>query len=139
MSKDQIADRLATVPLFAGCTKKEIAHLASGAEVVEVPAKAPVVVQDDHGEGVFVLLDGEAQVVRNGQVVARLGPGSHFGELALLDPGPRSASVVTTTPSRLAILEAGHFRAALRESPEMAERLLATLARRARSEGWRDH
>ena len=139
MSKRQLVSSLAQVPLLAGLTRRELDHLAEGTEVVDVPAKAPVVVQEDHGEGVFVLLDGAARVVRNGRTVATLGPGSHFGELALLDPGPRTASVVTTEPSTLAILDATHFRSAMRESPEMAERLLATLARRARDEGWRDH
>jgi CRP-like cAMP-binding protein len=139
MSRREVEKRLADVPLFAGLTKKELGHLAGGAEVVDVPKDAPVVVQGDHGEGVFVILSGGAKVVRNGRSVARLGPGSHFGELALLDPGPRTASVVTTDPSRLAILGAGHFKDAIRESPRMAERLLASLARRARDEGWRDH
>lgn len=139
MSKRQLVSSLAQVPLLAGLTRRELDHLAEGTEVVDVPAKAPVVVQEDHGEGVFVLLDGAARVVRNGRTVATLGPGSHFGELALLDPGPRTASVVTTEPSTLAILDAKHFRSAIRESPEMAERLLATLARRARDEGWRHH
>ena len=139
MSKRQVADRFAAVPLFAGLTKKELAHLAQGTEIVEVPADATVVAQDDYGEGVFVLLDGAAKVVRNGRTVARLSAGSHFGELALLDPGPRTASVVTTEPSRLGILGGAKFRVALRESPRMAERLLASLARRARDEGWREH
>ena len=139
MSRRQVVSSLAKVPLLARCTRRELEHLAEGAEVVEVPARAPVVVQEDHGEGVFVLLDGAARVVRNGRTIAQLGPGSHFGELALLDPGPRTASVVTTEPSTLAILDAKHFRSALHESPDMAERLLATLARRARDEGWREH
>ena len=139
MSKRQLVSSLAQVPLLAGCTKRELEHLAAGTEVVEVPAQAPVVVQEDHGEGVFLLLDGAARVVRNGRTIATIGPGSHFGELALLDPGPRTASVVTTEPSTLAILDAKHFRSGIRESPQMAERLLATLARRARDEGWRDH
>lgn len=139
MSRRQVADRLAAVPLFAGLTKKELAHLASGTEIVDVPADAVVVQQDDYGEGVFVLLEGAAKVVRNGRTVATLGAGSHFGELALLDPGPRTASVVTTEPSRLGILGAAAFRVGLRESPRMGERLLASLARRARDEGWRDH
>ncbi len=139
MSRREVVDRLADVPLFGGLTKKELTHLAEGTTVIEVPDGAPIVVQDDHGEGVYVILGGAARVVRNGRTVARLGAGSHFGELALLDPGPRTASVVTTEASRLAILDAAHFRTALRESPRMAERLLTSLARRARDEGWRDH
>ncbi|HEX2578454.1 MAG TPA: cyclic nucleotide-binding domain-containing protein [Aquihabitans sp.] len=139
MSRRQVADRLAAVPLFAGLTRKELGHLADGTEVVEVPAAALVVQQDDYGEGVFVILDGAARVVRNGRTVARLQAGSHFGELALLDPGPRTASVITTEPSRLGVLGAAAFRVGLRESPKMAERLLASLARRARDEGWRSH
>lgn len=139
MSKRELVSSLSHVPLLAGCTRRELEHLADGTDVVDVPAKASVVVQEDHGEGVFVILDGAARVVRNGRTVATLGPGAHFGELALLDPGPRTASVVTTEPSRLAILDAEHFRSALHQSPEMAERLLATLARRARDDGWSDH
>ena len=139
MSKREVVERLRAVPLLSGCTARELGHLAEGTDLVEVPAEAAVVLQDDHGEGVFLILDGAAKVVRNGRTVARLHAGSHFGELALLDPGPRTASVITTEPSRLAILDAPHFRAALRESPRLAERLLANLARRARNEGWRDH
>lgn len=139
MSRRQVADRLATVPLFAGLTKKELGHLAAGTEIVEVPDGSVVVEEGDYGDRVFVILDGAARVVRNGRTIARLGAGSHFGELALLDPGPRTASVVTTEASRLGILKAATFRVGLRESPRMAERLLASLARRARDAGLRDH
>ena len=138
MSRRDLVQRLGGVPLFALCTNRELQRLAKAAEVVDVDADTTLVLQGDHGTGVFVLLGGGARVVRNKRTIAKLGAGSQFGELALLDPGPRTATVITTEPSRVAIIDASTFRAVLHESPAMAERLLAALARRARDAGMAD-
>ncbi|MCU1351340.1 MAG: cyclic nucleotide-binding protein [Acidimicrobiales bacterium] len=138
MSRRDLVERLRSVPLFALCTHHELQQLARGAEVVDVDADVNLVLQGDHGTGVFVILSGGAKVVRNRRTIAMLGAGSQFGELALLDPGPRTATVRTTEPSRVAIIDAKAFRTVLHESPAMAERLLAALARRARDAGMGD-
>ena len=85
------------------------------------------------GREAFVLLSGGAEVRRDGEVVAELGPGDWVGELALLDGGPRTATVTTTAPSDLLVLTRGAFNGVLDEVPTIAHKLLVTLARRLRA------
>ncbi|NIR41668.1 MAG: cyclic nucleotide-binding domain-containing protein, partial [Actinobacteria bacterium] len=87
------------------------------------------------GDALFVILDGTAVVERNGREVARLGPGDYFGELSLLDPGPRAASVTVTSDADLAVLGVRMFRVLLRDVPTISAKLLADMAARLRDAG----
>jgi CRP/FNR family transcriptional regulator len=89
----------------------------------------------DQGDALFVLLEGTAVVRRGGKTVAHLGPGDYFGELALLDPGPRSADVTATSDAKLAVLGVRMFRVLLRDLPTLSAKLLADLAGRVRDSG----
>jgi CRP-like cAMP-binding protein len=80
----------------------------------------------------FVIADGWAAVSRGGQVVAKLGPGDFFGELALLDPGVRDATVSSLSVMEIIVLPQWDFEAALHESPTMARNVMAGMARRLR-------
>ena len=80
------------------------------------------------GHEAYVIVDGEAVVRRNGRDVTTFGPGDHFGELALLDGGPRTATVVASTPVRLLVLGQREFSGALDEVPGLAHKLMATMA-----------
>jgi CRP/FNR family transcriptional regulator, cyclic AMP receptor protein len=127
--RGELVEHLAAVPLFSQCTKRERQIVARHAEIVELDAGTEMTVEGQPGDSFFVVLEGEATVHRGGVEVRNLGPGTWFGELALLDPGPRSATVVATTPVRTAVLGARMFRIILRELPAISERLLAALAR----------
>jgi CRP/FNR family cyclic AMP-dependent transcriptional regulator len=86
----------------------------------------------DVGDEFFVLLSGTATVARNGVVVGELAPGAHFGELALLDPAPRSADVVMTSDGSVSVFSRATLLLALDAIPGIAPALLAFLARRLR-------
>lgn len=135
--RDQLVEHLSAVPLFAACSRSDLRIVARHAAEVEAPTDTVLVEEGERGDTFFVMLSGEATVRRKGGAarsrrVATLGPGSYFGELALLDPGPRNATVAATTPVRLAAISARVFRTLLREVPAMNEKLLTGMARRLR-------
>lgn len=137
--RTQVREGLAKVPLFAACTNRDRQIIARHALLVDVPAGMDVVEQGTPGDAFFFVVDGEATVRRNGRKVARLGPGAYFGELALLDPAPRDASVRAETPMTLGVLGARSFRSLVREMPALNEKLLRGLVRRVREADMRDY
>lgn len=132
MASKAYLDHLAGVSLFTSCNRRELQKIARAADEAEIEAGRTVVEQDATGHEAFVILEGEAQVIRNGAVVTTLGPGAAFGELAILDGGPRTATVVATTPLRLLVLGQREFGALIDEVPGLAHKLLTALARRIR-------
>jgi CRP/FNR family cyclic AMP-dependent transcriptional regulator len=129
----ELVERLKTVPLFSGCSDRELASLGRFLKEVEYPAGRQIVKEGDAGFGLHVILDGEAKVVVGDRTRKRLGPGAFFGEISLLDRGPRTATVVAETPVRALSLSAWHFRAALKEHPSLAVKMLEEMARRVRA------
>ena len=129
---DDIATTLAAVPLFAQLSTKERRVVAKALGVHEVADEVMLVRQGESGDTFYVLLEGQAKVVRNGRKIATLDQGTWFGELALLDPAPRDADVVTTAPSVVGMLDAKSFKKLVAELPNLTSRLLAGLARRVR-------
>ncbi len=129
-SKRELADLLEEVPLFSRCTARERRTIARHAETAELPAGTDLVIEGEPGDALFVILDGEATVLRSDsdEVAARVGHGSYFGELAILDGAPRSATVRATTDVKVAVLGIRMFRTLLREVPDLAEQLLVGLA-----------
>jgi CRP-like cAMP-binding protein len=88
--------------------------------------------QGDVGRECFVLVEGKVKVDINGRKVASLGPGAYFGEMSLLDKGPRTATVTTETDSTVLVLGPREFSGVLDEVPQLAHKLLAALAQRIR-------
>ncbi len=127
-----IAAHLAAVPMFSQLSAKERRHVAKALGVHEVADGVMLVRQGEAGDTFYVILEGTAKVVRNGRRIATLEAGDWFGELALLDPAPRNADVVTLGPGTVGILDAKSFRRLVAELPAMTARLLAGLARRVR-------
>lgn len=125
-----VTDALAAVPMFGACTKKELKLIARLGERVKVSDGTSLVNEGRRGHEFYVLIDGKAEVLRGGQQVAVLGPGEHFGELALLDPAPRSATVRMTTDGEVLEITQPSFYELLEDVPVLARRLLAGLARR---------
>lgn len=125
-------EHLAALPLFSACSKRELSKLARASDELEVDGGRVLVDQGEAGREAFVVLDGTATVKRNNRKIATLGPGDHFGELALLDRGPRTASVVADGPMRLLVLSSRDFGGVLDEVPSIAHKLMAALASRIR-------
>lgn len=133
----QTTQFLSRVPLFAGLNDRQLEHIARRLVEREYPAGQAIVTQGAGGEGFFIVVSGRAQAIRERAdgakiIVNTFGPADFFGELALLDDGPRTASVVTTEPTRCLALTRWDFLAALREDPEMAITVLQELAQRFR-------
>jgi CRP/FNR family transcriptional regulator, cyclic AMP receptor protein len=129
---DRYLDYLAAVPLFSGCTNAELRSIARRTTDIPVPEGRALVKEGHGGYEFFVVVEGKAEVSRAGRFVAHLGPGDFFGELALLDPAPRDATVTAVTPMEIIVLSRAEFEAALREAPGMTRALLAGMARRLR-------
>jgi len=125
-------DQLARVPLFTGLSKRDLQRVAKVSEEVSVEPGRVIVDQGRTGHEFFMILDGKASVRKNSRKTADLGPGQYFGELALLDRGPRSATVVAETPMTLLVLGQREFSGVLDEVPSMAHKMLATMAGRLR-------
>jgi len=122
---DPIIDVLTTVPLFSGLDRKQLERLAWDFRERSMPAGTVVVRQgDEQGMGFFVLVEGEMIVSVDGAEVSRLGPGSYFGEVALLSDRVRTATVSAGTDVRYLVMMLTDFRAFVRGDAEVAWKLL---------------
>lgn len=131
-SKAAQLDHLRSVPLFAGCSKRELQSILKAGDEIVMTQGTLIVDQGQMGREAFVLLDGEVVVRRNGRKITNLGPGAVIGELSLLDHGPRTASVICETDCTLFVLDQRHFQKAIETNPQIAMKLLATIAGRVR-------
>jgi CRP/FNR family transcriptional regulator len=129
-----IAALLADIPLFAGLSDRHLRRIAAVAEDRRYAAGRPIVQQGGRGDAFFVIAEGEAKVTMGGstRAVARLGPGDFFGELAILDGGPRTASVIAATNVLTLRIMRSDLRGILREEPDVALKLLEEVAGRLR-------
>lgn len=123
---------LKMLPLFERCSRRELQRVAAMAVDEQRSAGEVLTRQGENGAVAYVIVAGEAEVVRDGQVLARLGPGDMVGELCLLDGAPRSATVRTTAETRVVALAAEDFQALIAELPELSLQVLAVLAGRLR-------
>jgi CRP/FNR family cyclic AMP-dependent transcriptional regulator len=127
------ADALRNVPLFFGIEGKELNRIANQMKERSFREGSTVVAEGETGAGFFVIAEGNATVSIGGDVRATLGPGDHFGEIALIDDGVRSASITAATDLRCYGLTPWEFRPFIEEHPQVAWVLLRTLAKRIRS------
>jgi CRP/FNR family transcriptional regulator, cyclic AMP receptor protein len=132
VTQDDRIERLEDVALLSGCSRKQLRAIARLSEVVEVPAGSVLARRGDPGDEFFMILDGSAHVEVSPRKRSTLGPGTYFGEMSLLDGGPRSATVIADTPLRVLVIKRRDFSTLLREAPDLTESLLATLSRRLR-------
>jgi CRP/FNR family cyclic AMP-dependent transcriptional regulator len=124
---------LGNVRLFSTCNKRELARIASLVDEVEAPKGKVLVRQGDTGQECFVISEGKAKATIRGRGSAVLGPGSFFGEMSLLDRGPRSATVTAETDMRLLVLGSREFSSLINEVPVVAVRIMQGLAERLRT------
>lgn len=127
------AETLGEVPLFAGLSRRHLRRVAGLAREVRFHDGSPIVRAGDEGETFYVLLDGEAVVSRKGLGGVRLGPGSFFGEMALLDGGPRSATLTARGDVVCLAITRARFLRLLRSEPTIAIAILQELSRRVRA------
>lgn len=111
MARDTVVvDRLKQVPLFSACSNRELRAIAGVVKEVDHPKGTVIAREGDPGVGLFVIVDGDAEVTIGGKRMARLSRGDFFGEIALLDGGPRSATVTAKSDLRLLGLTEWVFR-----------------------------
>jgi CRP/FNR family transcriptional regulator len=132
-SADSRVELLRAVPMFASAREDDLAALVAAATEVDLPAGRTVVRQGDDGNGLFLVLDGRVHVVRDGETLATLGPGEWFGELAVLDRGPRVASVVADVPTRCLAIAAWDAERLFMERPGLTYGVARELATRLRA------
>jgi CRP/FNR family transcriptional regulator, cyclic AMP receptor protein len=127
------SDLLARVPLFKGLSKRHLRSVASIAKEQRFDEKAKVSEEGKPGDDFYVILAGQASVVRRGRTVAKLVPGDFFGEIALLDGGPRTASIVADTPLEVMAVNRKPFHAMLQREPSIVLAMLEEVAGRLRN------
>ncbi|HEY8870438.1 MAG TPA: cyclic nucleotide-binding domain-containing protein [Candidatus Limnocylindrales bacterium] len=133
LTHDRRAALLGACRLFTGVAPVDLAALAGQATEVDFPAGHVIARQDEIGTGFFVVVDGRVRVVRDGELLAILGPGEFFGELSVLDRLPRIAQVVADEPTRCLALASWDFESVLLEHPRLALAVLSGLATRLRT------
>ena len=131
LRKDAKLELLRQVPLFAGCSKRELGEISTLADELGLPAGTTLIEEGRQGHEFFVLVDGEVDVRRKGRKVTSLGGGSFFGEMALVSSKPRNATVTATTPVRVLVVHEQAFRRLLRDSQPIQLKVLQALADRA--------
>jgi CRP-like cAMP-binding protein len=130
LRQNEKVELIRSVPLFQHCSKKEIADVARLADEIDLPEGKVLTREGQPGHEFFVLVDGSATVVRNGRKVATMGPGSFFGEIALIRRVPRTATVTATAPVRALVIEARAFRGLIERTPSISLKVLEALAER---------
>jgi CRP/FNR family cyclic AMP-dependent transcriptional regulator len=125
--------QLANVPLFSGCSQKDLQTVARAVKDIKHKAGTVVAREGDPGVGLFIITDGSTDVTVGGKRMAKLGPGDFFGEIALLDGGPRTATVTALTDIKLLGLTEWVFRGLMVEHPGIAVKTLQSMAGRLRT------
>ena len=128
--RDAKIELLKQVPLFAGCSKKEIGEIAHLADEIDVDTGKVLTREGDSGREFFGLVAGEAEVRRKGRKVRTMGSGDFFGEIALVSSRPRTATVTATAPGTLLVVTDRAFRRLLEQMPSIQLKVLTALADR---------
>lgn len=122
--------RLDGVSLFSGLSLRDRERIARLADEVDVAEGAQLVREGDFAYEFFVIRSGTATVERNGRVIATLGPGDYFGEIALLETERRTGSVRAASPMELIIMTGPDLRSVLRDTPELTAQIHSTIRER---------
>jgi CRP-like cAMP-binding protein len=123
---------LKEVPMFEGCSERQLRSIAGIARVFDAPAGTVITRVGEPGNEFYLILDGTVSVDLSGGTPVSLRPGEFFGEMSLLDGDLRSATVVTDTPVRLLVINRENFSVLRREVPDLTQIFLVTLSRRVR-------
>lgn len=124
---------LGSVPLFEGLSRRELKTVYEAGKEVSFDEGKHIVEEGATGVGFHLILEGEAHVLVGGDKQAVLGAGDYFGEMSLLDGGPRSATVMAATPVHTLTLASWAFVPLVDKNPSIARKMLVELSRRLRN------
>jgi CRP/FNR family transcriptional regulator, cyclic AMP receptor protein len=130
LGHNQKVDLIRRVPLFSRLSKAELKDLAMLADEIDLRDGKELTRQGAQGREFFVLLEGTADVRKNGRKINTLGPGDFFGEIALVSREPRTATVTATSPVRTLVITDRSFRRLLDESPQVKTKVMEAMAKR---------
>ena len=133
-TKQEKLDLLGGVRFFKDLSKKDLTRVLETAKETLHREGESVITEGRGGVGFHLIIDGKAKVVRGGRSVATLGPGEFFGEMALVDDAPRSASVIAETDLTTVVLSKWEFRPLVKSNPELAWKMIEHLVGRVREE-----
>ncbi|HSS80219.1 MAG TPA: cyclic nucleotide-binding domain-containing protein [Gaiellaceae bacterium] len=132
LRRNEKVELIKGVPLFADCSRDELEQIAQIADEVDLAEGKELTRLGDPGREFFVLLEGEAEVSKNGENINKLGPGDFFGEIALVEDTPRTATVTATTPVRVLVITDRSFKRLLEKQPEIHRKVLVALVERVK-------
>ncbi|HEY7019134.1 MAG TPA: cyclic nucleotide-binding domain-containing protein [Gaiellaceae bacterium] len=130
LRRNEKVELIKRAPLFWNCSKRELEQIAQLADEIDLSAGKDMTRQGEPGREFFVILEGDAEVTKDGRNINELGTGDFFGEIALVSDSPRTATVTATSPVRALVITDRSFRRLLKEQPEIQSKVLAALAAR---------
>lgn len=136
--KPSLVDHVAHVPMFRTCSKRELQAVCKLMTQVDVAAGTTLIREGTRGQEFMIVIDGSAVATRNGRKIGTFGPGDFFGEVSLLDPGERTATVVARTPMQIGVVSQSEFAQMLHDVPPLARKMLRGMAHTVRELSKRD-
>jgi CRP-like cAMP-binding protein len=130
VSQDTKVEALKRLPLFEGLSKKELTELARRTEDLDFGPGKVLCEQGDVGTNFFVILEGEVEVTQDGTSRGTRSAGDFFGEIALVEDVPRTATVTAKTQLRFFVLSSKNFQSVLDQHPAVERKVLRTLVKR---------
>ena len=130
LRRNQKVELIKGVPLFSRCSRRELDEVAQLADEIDLPSGKEMTRQGQRGREFFVLLEGTADVQKDGRKINTLGEGDFFGEIALVSRAPRTATVVATSPVHALVITERSFRRLMERSPQIQTKVLEALAER---------
>jgi CRP/FNR family transcriptional regulator, cyclic AMP receptor protein len=132
MERHELADLIGKAPLFSRVNKKGLSQIAEKSTTKQFPAGTKIVSAGTTGTGFYLILSGAAEVMRDERVIAKLGRGDFFGEMALLDGAPRSADVIATQDTVCLVISLWTLKSIITLTPDIALHMLEELVQRLR-------
>jgi CRP-like cAMP-binding protein len=130
LRRNEKVELIKKVPLFAHCSKRELQEVAQLADEIDLREGKEMTRQGTRGREFFVLLEGSADVSKNGRRINTMGAGDFFGEIALVSGAPRTATVTATSPVRALVVTDRSFKRLMEDVPEIQSKVLTALAER---------
>jgi CRP-like cAMP-binding protein len=132
VAKSDSVGALKQVPLFQGLSERELKSIARDAREEPYSAGQNIVVEGSRSSSFFLITEGRAEIIQGGKAIRKLGPGAYFGEMALFDASPRSATVKAETQVKTLVLSPQSFAAVLADNWTVTRKILAELSARVR-------